>query len=45
MGASGAGKSTLLNTLLFRNLGNLKVTNDGWFSILRYVTVILVTSR
>ncbi len=25
MGASGAGKSTLLNTLLFRNMGNLKV--------------------
>jgi len=25
MGASGAGKSTLLNTLLFRNLGDLKV--------------------
>jgi len=26
MGASGAGKSTLLNTLLFRNMGDLKVT-------------------
>merc|ERR1712142_468431 len=26
MGASGAGKSTLLNTLLFRNLGGLKVS-------------------
>jgi ABC-type multidrug transport system ATPase subunit len=26
MGASGAGKSTLLNTLLFRNLGDLKVS-------------------
>jgi predicted GTPase len=25
MGASGAGKSTLLNTLLFRNMGDLKV--------------------
>jgi len=25
MGSSGAGKSTLLNTLLFRNLGSLKV--------------------
>ncbi|XP_023332555.1 protein white [Eurytemora carolleeae] len=25
MGASGAGKSTLLNTLLFRNLGDLKL--------------------
>lgn len=26
MGASGAGKSTLLNTLLFRNMGDLKVS-------------------
>lgn len=26
MGASGAGKSTLLNTLLFRNMGDLKIT-------------------
>ncbi|XP_023327438.1 protein white, partial [Eurytemora carolleeae] len=26
MGASGAGKSTLLNTLLFRNLGDLKIS-------------------
>ena len=30
MGASGAGKSTLLNTLLFRNLGDLKVILYFW---------------